>query len=322
MAASNARSDQPDTTDREITATRVFDAPRELVFEAWTDPKHIAQWWGPNGFTNTIHSMDVRPGGEWDFIMHGPDGTNYKNKIVYREVVRPERLVYDHMSFPPFRVIVTFEEQGRKTKLHMQMLFETAAIRTSTIETFGAIEGMNQTLGRLEQLLPAMIAERSSEDFVITREFDAPRDLVFKAWTEPERLAQWWGPKGFTMISTKIDLRPGGFFHYGMKSPDGQEMWGKFVYREIVPPERMVFVISFSDEGGGVTRHPFSATWPLEVINTLTFSEHDGKTTLTLRGGPINATEDERATFKAGHASMQQGFKGTFDQLAEYLARS
>lgn len=322
MATSTQRSNPSDTADREITATRVFDAPRELVFEAWTDPKHIAQWWGPNGFTNTIHSMDVRPGGEWDFIMHGPDGTNYKNKIVYREVVRPERLVYDHLSFPPFRVTVIFEEQGQKTKLHMQMLFETAAIRTSTIETFGAIEGMNQTLGRLEQLLPKMIAERSSEDFVITREFDAPRDLVFKAWTEPERLAQWWGPKGFTMISTKVDLRPGGVFHYGMKGPDGKEMWGRFVYREIAPPARMVFVISFSDENGGVTRHPLSANWPLEVINTLTFSEQDGKTTLTLRGGPINATEEERATFKAGYPSMQQGFKGTFDQLAEYLMRS
>jgi uncharacterized protein YndB with AHSA1/START domain len=180
----------------------------------------------------------------------------------------------------------------------------------------------NQSDTADREITATMIAERSSEDFVITREFDAPRDLVFTAWTEPERLAQWWGPKGFTMISTKVDLRPGGVFHYGMKSPDGHEMWGKFVYREITPPERMVFVISFSDENGGVTRHPLSATWPLEVINTLTFSEHDGKTTLTLRGGPINATEEERATFKAGHSSMQQGFKGTFDQLAEYLGRS
>lgn len=322
MNASSARSSQPDTTDREITATRVFDAPRELVFEAWTDPKHIAQWWGPNGFTTTIHSMDVRPGGEWDSIMHGPDGTDFKNRIVYREVVRPERLVYDHMSFPPFRVTVTFEKEGRKTRLSMQMLFETAALRDSTIKTFGAIEGMNQTLGRLEQLLPTLMAEASSEEFVITREFDAPRDLVFKAWTEPERLAQWWGPKGFTMIASKVDLRPGGVFHYGMKGPDGTEMWGNFVYHELAPPERMVFVISFSDENGGVTRHPFSATWPLEVINTMTLTEHHGTTTLTLRGGPINASEEECATFKGGHASMQQGFKGTFDQLAGYLAGS
>src|SRR5882672_2745830 len=126
MTASSLRSSQLDTTDREITATRIFDAPRELVFEAWTDPKHIAQWWGPNGFTNTIHSMDVRPGGEWDFIMHGPDGTNYKNKNVYLEVVRPERLVYDHATWPVHRVTVTFDDLGEKTRLTMQMLFESA----------------------------------------------------------------------------------------------------------------------------------------------------------------------------------------------------
>jgi uncharacterized protein YndB with AHSA1/START domain len=317
MTASSLRNSQLDTVDREITATRIFDAPRELVFEAWTDPKHIAQWWGPNGFTNTIHSMDVRPGGEWNFIMHGPDGVDYVNKIVYREVVKPERLVYDHVSGPLFHATVTFEEQGGKTKLTVQMLFESAGLRNRVAEQFGAVEGLNQTLGRLVTHLPKM-----SDDFVITRELDAPRDLVFKAWTEPERLAQWWGPKGVTMVSTKVDLRPGGIFHYGMRGPDGREMWGKFVYREIVPPERMVFIVSFSDEDGGVTRHPMAPAWPLEMINTLTLTEHDGKTTLTLRGAPYAATEEERATFKDGHKSMQQGFTGTFDQLAEYLARS
>jgi uncharacterized protein YndB with AHSA1/START domain len=212
---------------------------------------------------------------------------------------------------------VTFEEQGGKTKLTVQMLFESAELRNRVAEQFGAVEGLNQTLGRLVTHLPKM-----SDDFVITRELDAPRDLVFKAWTEPERLAQWWGPKGVTMVSTKVDLRPGGIFHYGMRGPDGRKMWGKFVYREIVPPKRMVFIVSFSDENGGVTRHPMAPAWPLEMINTLTLTEHDGKTTLTLCGAPYAATEEERATFKAGHKSMQQGFTGTFDQLAEYLARS
>jgi uncharacterized protein YndB with AHSA1/START domain len=83
-----------DTSDREIVFTRTFDAPCELVFEAWTDPKHLMQWWGPNGFTNTIHEINVKPGGIWRFIMHGPDGVNYSNKIIYDEVVAPERLVF------------------------------------------------------------------------------------------------------------------------------------------------------------------------------------------------------------------------------------
>ena len=158
--------------------------------------------------------------------------------------------------------------------------------------------------------------------FEIARTFDAPRELVWKAWTDPERLAQWWGPKGFTMLASKMDLRPGGIYHYGMRAPAGQEMWGTFTYREIDPPQRLVFVVSFSDQDANVVRHPMSASWPLEVLNTLTFSEHEGTTTLTLVGGPINATDDERETFRDARTSMQQGFKGTFDQLAAHLAKA
>jgi uncharacterized protein YndB with AHSA1/START domain len=165
---------------------------------------------------------------------------------------------------------------------------------------------------------PTNVGER---DLVITRTFDAPRELVFKAWTDPEHLQHWWGPKGFTFGVAKFDFRPGGIFHYSMRSPDGHEMWGKFVYREIVAPEKIVFVNSFSDEKGNITRAPFSPTWPLEILNTLTLSENDGKTTLTLRGGPINATEEEHRTFEARFESIKQGFGGTFDQLADYLAR-
>ncbi|MEP6743732.1 MAG: SRPBCC family protein [bacterium] len=141
------------TADREIVATRLFDAPRKLVWEVWTDPKHLAQWWGLNGFTNTINEIDVRPGGVWWFIMHGPDGTDYKNEIVYVEVVKPERLIYDHVSGPKFRATVTFTEEGSKTRLNMQMLFESAAGRENVIQKFGAVEGLNQTLGKLEEHL-------------------------------------------------------------------------------------------------------------------------------------------------------------------------
>jgi uncharacterized protein YndB with AHSA1/START domain len=159
-------------------------------------------------------------------------------------------------------------------------------------------------------------------ELVITRIFDAPRELVFKVWTESEHLKHWWGPKGFTLGVSKLDFRPGGVFHYSMHSPDGHEMWGKFVYREIVAPEKIVFINSFSDAEGNTVRAPFSPTWPLEILNNMTLAEHEGKTTLTLRGGPINATEDEHKTFTGMHEGMQQGFAGTFDQLAEYLAKA
>jgi uncharacterized protein YndB with AHSA1/START domain len=158
-------------------------------------------------------------------------------------------------------------------------------------------------------------------ELVIRRVFDAPRELVWKAFTESDCLAHWWGPKGFTMLVRTLDLRPGGIYHYSMRSPDGPIMWGIFVYRDVQAPERLVFVNSFSDEEGKIIRSPFSSTWPLEILNELTLIESGGKTTLTLRGGPLNATAEESETFWQAQESTRQGFAGTFDQLAEYLAR-
>ena len=148
-----------DTADREITTTRLLNAHREKVWEAWTDPHHIVKWWGPNGFTNTIQEMDVRPGGKWTFIMHGPDGTDYPNKVLFIEVVKPERLVYDHGDageMDHFHVTVTFEEEDDKTKLTMQMVFDSQEKRDMVIEKYGALEGQKQTFDRMEQYLTTL----------------------------------------------------------------------------------------------------------------------------------------------------------------------
>jgi uncharacterized protein YndB with AHSA1/START domain len=162
-----------------------------------------------------------------------------------------------------------------------------------------------------------------SKDFVISRVFDAPRDLVWAAFSEPERMKEWWGPKGFTVIASKMDLRAGGTYHYGMKSPTGEPMWGKFRYLEVVPPQCMVMINSFSDEAGGITRHPMAPTWPLEMHSTFSFDEEPGdKTKLTVRWRTHNASEEEQKTFDAGHDSMRGGWGGTMDQLAAYLARA
>ena len=142
-----------DSTGRAIVTTRVFEARRERVFEAWTDPKHMARWWGPDGFTITIHEMDVRPGGVWRFVMHGPDGVDYQNKIIFVEIVKPERLAYHHISGPLFRMAVTFEDQGGKTKLTMRMVFETTTEYDVAVKKFGALEGAKQTLERLAEHL-------------------------------------------------------------------------------------------------------------------------------------------------------------------------
>jgi uncharacterized protein YndB with AHSA1/START domain len=157
--------------------------------------------------------------------------------------------------------------------------------------------------------------------FEITRVFDAPRDRVWKAWTEPERLKRWWGPKGFTVHTCKVDLRPGGTFLYGMKAPDGSDMWGKFVYREIVAPKKLVFVVSFSDPKGGITRHPGMEDWPLQTMSTVTFEEQGAKTLVRVQWLPHEATEAERKTFDEGRDSMKQGWTGTLDQLTSYLVK-
>lgn len=158
-------------------------------------------------------------------------------------------------------------------------------------------------------------------EFVFTKVLNAPRELVFKVWSEVEHLKQWWGPTGLEISYAKLDFRPGGYFHYNMRSPEGFEMWGRFEYKEITPPEKIVFVNSFSDAECSIIRAPFSTEFPLEVQNILTFTEDNGKTILTLRGGPINASEEEHNFFKGMFDSMQQGFGGTFDQLVGYLAR-
>jgi uncharacterized protein YndB with AHSA1/START domain len=149
------------TADREIVLSRDFDAPRELVFQAYTDPRHVNAWWGPDGFTNTLQEMDVRPGGRWRFIMHGPDGTDWPNRITYREVAAPERLVFDHgedVDDDPgaFHVTITFDDLGnRRTRVTQRMLFATAAQREGVI-SFGAVELGNQTLRKLAEYLKTM----------------------------------------------------------------------------------------------------------------------------------------------------------------------
>src|ERR1700754_4572553 len=115
------------------------------------------------------------------------------------------------------------------------------------------------------------LLEAKSAEFVISRVFDAPRELVWKCFTDPAHMKQWWGPKGVTVVKSEMDLRPGGTYLYGMKTPDGSVMWGEFVHREITPPEMLVFINSFSDEKAGVTRHPMAPTWPLELLSVFTF---------------------------------------------------
>ena len=149
-----------DSDARAMIGTRVFDAPRDLVFAAFTDPKHLAQWWGPNGFTTTTLSFDMRPGGVWRFIMHGPDGRDYQNRITYEEIVPPERIVYRHgggedVEPVQFRQSITFEELGGRTRIVWRGDFASTAERDRLIKEYGADTGLLQTMARLAAFVAA-----------------------------------------------------------------------------------------------------------------------------------------------------------------------
>jgi len=293
------------TSDREIIITRVFDAPQDLVFSTWTDPEHLPAWYGPRGFTTTIHEMDVRPGGIWRLTMHGPDGTDYKNRMVFVEVVRPERLVYKSVAEQGSEPVghettVTFEKLGDKTHVTLRMLFPTPEQREYVVTKHKAIEGGNQTLTRLAEHL-AMRHEVS-----MTRTLDAPRDLVFAAWTDPEHLKHWWGPTGFTNPVCEFDARPGGAIRIHMRAPDGMvyPMTGTVV--EIVEPERLVFMSAALDKDGNAM---------FENLNTVTFAEHGSQTKLTLHAKVKSATEQAAPYLKG----MDEGWKLTLDRMEEFV---
>jgi uncharacterized protein YndB with AHSA1/START domain len=186
-----ATSPAPSTADREIVLSRVFDAPRELVWDALIDPQQVVQWWGPRGFTTTIHEMDVRAGGVWRHTMHGPDGTDYPNKIVFVEVAKPDRIVYSQIggraggSDAQCQVTWTFEEQGDKTKLILRMVFDSPEERERVNKDLGFVEGGKQTLARLAEQL-------AKTPIIIERVFDAPAEIVWQALTDPNQMKQWY----------------------------------------------------------------------------------------------------------------------------------
>ena len=307
------------TAPRAIAATRVFDAPRDVVWRMWTEPDQIAQWWGPEGFTNSIDSMDVRRGGAWTFVMHGPDGRDYDNKIVYTEVVKPTRLAYDHVMGPRFHTTVVFTALGDRTNVSMRMLFATKALRDQTAKEYGAVDGLHQTLGRhADHLARRAPSPNTPREVGHTRVFHAPRDRLCKAWTDPDEETKWWGPKGFTAPGVRIDLRVGGKFRLGMRGVglDGIERdnWNEGEYREIVPLQRLVASMHFADAEGNpvpASQYGLPGDWPDEVLLTVMFEDlPEGRTKVTIR---------ERGIPEVVAGMTGLGWNESLDKLAETL---
>jgi uncharacterized protein YndB with AHSA1/START domain len=302
----------------EYSITRIYEAPVKVVWDAWHDTEKAAKWWGPRGFTITTHKKDLRPGGFWDYTMHGPDGVDYPNKTKYLEVEKESKMVYDHggndAQAPLFRVTANFFDLGDKTKLEMTMAFASVEV-ANKMKKFIKQAGGDATWDRLAEFLSP------TDKFVINRSFDAPIDRVFDMWTDPRHLAQWLPPSGFTMKFLKADIKPAGSSFYSMPGGNDVKMYGKAHYREIIKPHLIAYTQEFCDESGKTSRHPMAPTFPETFLTIINLAEEDGNRTRVTVSTEVygNASDVERETFHQSKAGMTIGWTGSFDKLEEYL---
>lgn len=313
----------------EIYISRIYDAPVKTVWDAFTDPKQVAHWWGPRGFTLTTHAKDLKAGGYWDYTMHGPDGKDWPNYTIYHEVEKYSRLVYDHggtKTTPPmFRMTAEFSEQKGKTHLELTMTFTNEQVAKESAK-FIKQAGGNSTWDRLAEYLEK--EKSGKEKFVINRSFKAPIETMYEMWTNPKHIAQWMPPTGMDMEFIRADLKPGGSSFYSMAGPGpaghGMMMYGKANYIEFSKPNRVVYSQQFADKDGNMSRHPMAPTWPETMLTTVTFhSEGPDQTRVTVEWEVFgNATHEEVAAFVKERGGMTMGWTGSFDKLEAYLDRA
>ncbi len=318
-----------DRAPEEIVTTRLLDAPRELVWRAFTDHEQISAWWGPAGFRTTTLASDVRAGGSWTHTMRGPDGRDWPNHIAYTRVEPPALLAWDHGTAPGaeplFRVVVTFEEVGERTLLTLRHRFPSAEARDENIRTVGSVQGAIDTTERLAAHLVGLPGER---DFVIRREFDAPRERLWRAWTDAEHLRRWWGPSAFTNTVCEADPRVGGRWRITMSGafpgPEISHYPVEGEYLELVEPERIVATIdcaghpSWWHDRVKPGRRPDESNPAGTMVQTIVFEPlTPGRTRLTIRERMVSA--EILASMRA--LGMEQGWSESLERLEAELQR-
>lgn len=311
------------TKSNELKIMRVYDAPLKAVWDAWTDPKQAAQWWGPRGFTITTHSKNLRKGGHWKYTMHGPDGVDYPNMTQYLEVEDQAKLVYDHGGNddqpPMFRVTVLFSEKNGKTTMDMTMTLPTPEAAEEARKFIRKANGYS-TWDRLAEYLEQSTSGK--EKFVLNRSFEAPIELMYEVWTDPKHVSKWVPPLGFTMEFIRADIKSGGSTFSVMSNDAGMKMYGRAEYLEMVKPHRIVYMQQFCDENEKPARHPMSDTWPATMLTTVELTEegpNQTRVTLTWECHG-DTTPEELETFIKARTGMNQGWTGSFDKLEDYLA--
>lgn len=300
-----------------ISLSRVYDAPLQAVWEAWTVPEEVAQWWGPRGFTLTTHSRELRTGGHWHYTMHGPGDTDYENTTQYLEVVPRQRMVYDHGGHkdrpPLFRVTALFTERNGRTQLDMSMAFATPEV-AAEMRSFIKKAGGEATWDRLAEYLGKQ--QTGAEQFFIARTFDAAIERVYEMWTNPDHLAQWLPPTGATMRFLRAEPRIGGTSFYSMTMANGTVFYGRLSYLELESPSRIAYTQQFCDEKEQVIGAPFFAHWPRTMLTTVELvSEAPDVTHVCLRWEPQDASTADIAEFVNQRGSMTMGWTGSFDKL-------
>ena len=307
---------------KDLVIERIFDAPREQVWQAWTDPELFMRWWGPSTFTSPTCRMDVRPGGRYVWSMRDPDGNDYYSAGTFLEVVPPERLVYtdsfadkDGNIIPPgaygmsdafpteLTVTVTLEDLGKQTKMRT-----TFSGMPEGPEKEMTAAGFNESLDKLTNAVTKQVRlaiDREKPQITIVRDFDARQALVWRALTEPALLAQWWGQPGSPMSVDKHELRLGGEWRFVERDAAGNEYGFRGIFRAIEPPGRIVQTFEYEPMAGHV------------ILETLTLTEHDGCTTLTAIE-QFDTIEDLEGMYQSG---MEDGTEKSYNQLAALLQK-
>jgi uncharacterized protein YndB with AHSA1/START domain len=318
-------------TANEIVISRVFAAPRAMVWGALADPWQVGQWWGPKGFTTTILEMDLRTGGKWRLIMHGPDGTNYPNEMTFTEVIPMERIgleltgCREGAELIHFQQTMTFTDEEGGTRFTVCIVFATAEDRDRNVREYGSIEGGKQMMERLnvhlhersahplEKLANNLAAAPATHELNITRTFNAPRELVWRAWTDPAMAIQWSGPKQWPAFHMELGKKPTDRWRIGMRgnrpgTDIPTEIWQGGILREFVPPERLVYTFAWENR----TSVGLPEDGDLhETVITVRLEEHEGKTTMYFHQA-FFATAAERD----GHNG---GWNSSFERLEELV---
>jgi len=296
---------------REILATRLLRAPRDLVLRMWSNPALISKWWGPFGFTTTTHEMNFEPGGTWRFTMHGPDGVDYENLIKYIEV-GPDVIEYDHSDADGlinFHVFVTLKAVApNQTEMTFKSVFPTAEARRTVVEEHGAEVGLQNTVSRLDTLLMEMLSETdpftlhislpSDTEILITRSVRAPKGLVCETFLKPEHMERWWGPYSHATPVFQIDARVGGKWSAVSPAGDPNPYTFQGVFLEIVPGERISQTFQYMD-------------YP-PMTQTATFKERDNVTRITVHC-KFDSIESRDGMMQGGN--MEWGMNQSYERL-------